>query len=59
MLASGARSRAATEYRLDCLDRCLQQLKPAQRELIVGHYADERRQKIERRRDLAKSLGCR
>jgi DNA-directed RNA polymerase specialized sigma24 family protein len=45
------------EHRLDCLDRCLQQLKPAQRELIVEYYADERRQKIERRRDLAKSLG--
>jgi len=45
------------EHRLDCLDRCLQQLQPAQRELIVEYYADERRQKIERRRDLAKSLG--
>jgi DNA-directed RNA polymerase specialized sigma24 family protein len=45
------------EHRLDCLDRCLEQLKPAQRELIVAYYAHERRQKIERRRDLAKSLG--
>jgi DNA-directed RNA polymerase specialized sigma24 family protein len=45
------------EHRLDCLDRCLEELKPAQRELIVAYYADERRQKIERRRDLAKSLG--
>jgi DNA-directed RNA polymerase specialized sigma24 family protein len=45
------------EQRLDCLDRCLQELKPEQRELIVEYYADARRQKIERRRDLAKRLG--
>ena len=48
---------ALRERRLDCLDQCLQQLKPAQRELIVEYYADDRRQKIERRRELAKSLG--
>jgi DNA-directed RNA polymerase specialized sigma24 family protein len=45
------------EHRLDCLDRCLQELKPDQRELIVEYYADVRRQKIERRRDLATRLG--
>jgi DNA-directed RNA polymerase specialized sigma24 family protein len=45
------------EQRLDCLDRCLQELKPDQRELIVEYYADVRRQKIERRRDLATRLG--
>jgi DNA-directed RNA polymerase specialized sigma24 family protein len=49
--------RAVKEHRLDCLDRCLQELKPAQRELIVEYYAEERRLKIERRRDLAQSLG--
>jgi len=45
------------EQRLDCLDRCLQELKSEQRELIVEYYADERRQKIERRRELATRLG--
>jgi DNA-directed RNA polymerase specialized sigma24 family protein len=45
------------EQRLDCLDRCLQELKPDQRELIVEYYADVRRQKIERRRELAARLG--
>lgn len=44
------------EQRLDCLDRCLQLLKPAQRELIVEYYRDVRREKIERRRELAKRL---
>lgn len=45
------------EQRLDCLDRCLQELKPEQRTLIIEYYADVRRQKIERRRDLARRLG--
>lgn len=45
------------EQRLDCLDRCLQELKAEQRDLIIEYYADARRQKIERRRDLAKQLG--
>jgi DNA-directed RNA polymerase specialized sigma24 family protein len=45
------------EQRLDCLDRCLQELKPEQRDLIVEYYADDRRLKIERRRDLATRLG--
>jgi len=45
------------EHRLDCLDRCLETLKPEQRELIVEYYADVRRQKIERRREMAARLG--
>jgi DNA-directed RNA polymerase specialized sigma24 family protein len=45
------------ERRLACLDRCLDGLKPAHRELIVEYYADVRRQKIERRRELAARLG--
>jgi DNA-directed RNA polymerase specialized sigma24 family protein len=45
------------EQRLDCLDRCLQELKPEQRELIVEYYADVRRQKIDRRREMAARLG--
>jgi DNA-directed RNA polymerase specialized sigma24 family protein len=48
---------ALREQRLDCLDGCLQELEPAQRELIVEYYADERHRKIERRRDLAIELG--
>jgi DNA-directed RNA polymerase specialized sigma24 family protein len=45
------------EQRLESLDRCLQKLKPEQRELIVEYYRDTGREKIERRRDLAKRLG--
>jgi DNA-directed RNA polymerase specialized sigma24 family protein len=47
----------AREGRLDCLDRCLQTLKPAQRDLVVEYYRDQRREKIERRKSLAARLG--
>ena len=45
------------ERRLDCLDRCLQTLKPDQRELVVDYYRDAQRQRIDRRRELAAKLG--
>ena len=46
-----------TEMRLESLDRCLEQLKPDQRDLIVEYYRGARQQKIEHRRELAKRLG--
>ena len=45
------------EHRLRCLDRCLRTLKPEQRELAVEYYRDAKRQRIERRRELARRLG--
>lgn len=45
------------ERSLDCLHRCLGQLKPEQRALAMEYYRDARRQRIDRRRDLAKRLG--
>jgi DNA-directed RNA polymerase specialized sigma24 family protein len=48
---------AIREQRLDCLDRCLDQLKAEQRDLVVDYYRDTGHQKIERRRDIAKRLG--
>lgn len=47
---------AIRERRLGCLERCLEELTPAQRELIVEYYQDERREKIERRRHMASRL---
>ena len=49
--------RVAEEQRLECLECCLETLKPEQRELIVEYYRDGGRQKIDRRRDLARRLG--
>ena len=48
---------ATKEQRLGCLERCLETLKPDQRDLIVDYYRDARREKIERRRGLAQRLG--
>ena len=45
------------EQRFQCLDRCLERLKPDERELIVEYYRGERRWKIEHRRGLAARLG--
>ncbi len=47
----------AAEARLSCLDRCLQELRPDQRELVLEYYRDTKREKIERRRALADRLG--
>ena len=48
---------AIKERRLECLDHCLERLRPERRELVVDYYRDSLRLKIERRRDLAKRLG--
>ena len=57
IMAELTEDHALREQRLDCLDRCLEQLKPEQRMLIVDYYRDTGRQKIERRRALADRLG--
>jgi DNA-directed RNA polymerase specialized sigma24 family protein len=44
-------------HRPDCLDRCLQELLPEERELIVEYYGDARRQGTDLRRDMAKRMG--
>jgi DNA-directed RNA polymerase specialized sigma24 family protein len=55
--AAGAEDRdSMKEQRLECLDRCLDQLKPDQRELAIEYYRDAKRQRIERRRALAERL---
>jgi DNA-directed RNA polymerase specialized sigma24 family protein len=50
-------TRALQEERLACLDTCLAELKPEQRDLVLEYYRDTKRQRIERRRDLAERLG--
>jgi DNA-directed RNA polymerase specialized sigma24 family protein len=57
--AASLRDEASTNHdeRLGCLDRCLDQLTPEQRGLIVDYYRDVGQTKIARRRDMAKRLG--
>jgi DNA-directed RNA polymerase specialized sigma24 family protein len=45
------------QQRLECLERCLHELNPDQRALVIEYYRDARRQKIERRREIAQRLG--
>jgi DNA-directed RNA polymerase specialized sigma24 family protein len=47
----------AREKLLDCLERCLGKLPPADRELILEYYRGEQRAKIEHRSRLAASSG--
>lgn len=56
-LAAPDERAASEEERLECLDRCLEAWDPEERALIVEYYRDEGRQKIARRRDLARRLG--
>jgi len=50
---------AEKEVRLKCLDDCLDALPAESRELIMEYYVDEKRGRIDRRRDLAQRLGLR
>lgn len=40
-----------------CLDRCVQKLSPANRELVIEYYQEEKRAKIEHRKELADRMG--
>jgi len=43
--------------RLHCLDCCLARLRPEDRDVILEYYRGDRREKIDRRRNLASKLG--
>jgi DNA-directed RNA polymerase specialized sigma24 family protein len=44
-----------TDYR--CLNKCLKELKPEQRKLIISYYKGEKLNKIKRRKDIEQELG--
>ena len=46
-----------SEQLLTCLDGCLEQMQRGDRELILEYYRGERRQRIERRKQIAATLG--
>ena len=47
------------EESLNCLDDCLDSLPSDSRDLIMDYYIDEKRGRIDRRKDLAQRLGLR
>ena len=54
---TSAAEAAPEERRFPCLDRCLGELRPEHRDLILEYYRGELRAKIEHRRELAKRFG--
>jgi RNA polymerase sigma factor (sigma-70 family) len=46
-----------TERRSECLGKCLDELDPDHRRLIIGYYTGQQRVKIENRRAIAAQLG--
>ncbi|HVG17903.1 MAG TPA: sigma-70 family RNA polymerase sigma factor [Blastocatellia bacterium] len=42
---------------LESLEKCLQELSPENRELIIGYYQGEKRDKVKNRKDMAERLG--
>jgi RNA polymerase sigma factor (sigma-70 family) len=49
--------REESESKLRCLNKCLLELPAENRDIIVGYYQGEKRDKIENRQRLAESLG--
>lgn len=45
------------EKEYECLDQCMQQLTPNNRELVLQYYQQEKRAKIDHRRNLAEQMG--
>jgi len=45
------------EPEYDCLERCLEELSPDNRDLVLRYYQQERKAKIEHRKSLATELG--
>ena len=50
---------AEKEAYLSCLEVCLEGLPAESRELIVDYYRDDKRDRIDRRKELADRLGLR
>lgn len=46
-----------TEQEYDCLEKCMAQLPGRQRELVLQYYLEDKRAKIDHRKELAEELG--
>jgi len=49
--------RVDAEKEYECLERCMQKLTPQNREFVIQYYQEEKRAKIDNRRELAERLG--
>ena len=46
-----------TEREYECLERCMQQLPADQREMVLQYYREDRRAKIDHRKEMAERMG--
>jgi len=46
-----------TEQEYECLERCIQQLPSNQRKLVLEYYQENKRAKIDHRKELARKMG--
>lgn len=56
-IAKSTEAEKEVERRLECLERCMQNLDSDERSLIVNYYQGEQRTKIENRKVIAQKLG--
>jgi DNA-directed RNA polymerase specialized sigma24 family protein len=54
---ASAATLAEAEQEFECLEKCMGELTPANRELILEYYRNDKRQKVEYRKRLAERLG--
>ena len=45
------------EKEYECLEKCMQQLTPSNRELVLQYYQEEKHSKVDHRKNLAQQLG--
>src|SRR5205085_8193449 len=52
-----APDRSDDEREYECLERCMEQVSPGNRELVLEYYREDKRAKIEHRKEMALKLG--
>jgi DNA-directed RNA polymerase specialized sigma24 family protein len=57
VLASAPEEPRDSELEYNCLEQCMGRLTPGNRELVLEYFQDEKRAKIERRKELTQRLG--
>jgi RNA polymerase sigma factor (sigma-70 family) len=57
IITSPVEEKSENEQKLVCLDKCLGEITAEKKEIIIGYYQGERREKIENRQKMAEKLG--
>jgi DNA-directed RNA polymerase specialized sigma24 family protein len=52
-----AREEETDEQAMECLEHCIERLSQTHREMVLGYYQDDKRAKIDHRKQMAQRLG--